>query len=298
MSFYKNLLYNSNQPVMFMSKPKYTITEENNVLIPRFKLKDSNIFDDFPTDEAVKFDVALILKAIEWGMIIQIEYKGDEDNLQEGHTRTIYPLVVGYSSKNKVLIRAWHFNGWSVSQGTNVNKDWRLFRGDRILSMKFTGSFFRLAPDGYVMRDKSMSKILGLADFNQIRNNQQTLLNKDEIDTHDRSIVKRVNRINTKAMNFILNLSDPWRNNVLQKSDSKNIRITFATPVVGSKIGVAIVGTMVQPGRIFKLYTEDGTFVGSYKSIKYVSNGDELEKINTLKGNMIEFKMYMFVSSK
>ena len=298
MTFYKNQIYNINQPVMFMSKPKYMISEQNGVLIPRFKLKDSEIFKDFPTDEHVKFDIALILKAIEWGMIIQIEYKGEKDNLMEGHSRTIYPMVIGYSSQNKILIRAWHFTGWSVNQGANVSKEWRLFRGDRILSMKFTGSFFRLAPDGYVMRDSSMSKILGLADFNQIRNNQQVLLNKDEIDTHDRSIVKRINRIDSKNMNFILNLSQPWRSNVLNKSDSKDTRITFATPIIGSSIGVAIVGIMVEPGRIFKLYTDDNELVGSYKSIKYIENGEELEKLKRLKGNMVEFKMYLFISSK
>ena len=299
MSFYKSLIYNSNQPVMFMSKPKYTMVKESSdVLIPRFKLKNTDIFDDFPTDEHVKFSLPLILKAIEWGMIIQIEYKGDEDNLQEGHTRTIYPMTVGYSSQNKVLLRGWHFNGWSVSQGTNVDKTWRLFRGDRILSMKFTGSFFRLAPDGYVMRDKSMKKILGMADFNKIRANQQTLLNDDKIDTHDRSIVKRLNRVNVKNMNFILNLSDPWRSNVLKKSDSKDIRVSFATPVVGSGVPIAIIGTMIESGRIFKMYDDNNDLIGSFKSIKYVENGEELEKLKRLNGNIIEFKLYLFTSLK
>jgi len=298
MSFYKNLLYNSNQPILFINKPKFFIKENNDVLIPRFKLKDNEIFSDFPINEPQKFDINLILKAIQWGMIIQIEYKGAEDNRQEGHTRTIYPMAIGYSSQNKVLIRGWQLNGWSVSQGTNVDKEWRLFRGDRILSLSFTGSFFRLAPDGYVMRDKSMKKILGLADFNQIRNNQQTLLANDKIDTKERTIINRLNKVVVKNMNFILNIQLPWRDNVLQKSDSKNIRITFAKPVVGNDIPIAILGTLIEKNKIFKLYDDDNNLIGSYKTIKYVENGEQLEELKRLEGNKIEFKLYSFLSSK
>lgn len=298
MSFYKNLLYTSNQPIHLVYKPKYILKEKNDVLIPRFKLKDKEVFDDFPINEPIKFDIKLILKAIQWGMIIQLDYKGKEDNRTEGHTRTIYPMIIGYSSDKKVLIRGYHFNGWSVSQGTNVDKKWRLFRGDRVLSMKFTGSFFRLKPDGYVMRDKQMKKILGMADFNQIRNNQQQLLNKDEVDTQDRTVLNRINKVNAKNLNFVLNLQDPWRQNVLKKSDSKNLRITFAKPVVGNDIGIAIVGTMINKNQIFKLYDEDKNLIGSYKSIKYIENGDELEELNRLNNNKIEFRLYMFVSGK
>lgn len=297
MSLYKSIIYNSSIPVHLIYKPKYKLLENQNVLIPRFKIKNEDLFPDFPINEPVKFSIKLILKAIEYGMIIKIEYKGEEDNRMEGHSRTIYPLAIGYSSQNKILIRAWHFNGWSVSQGTNIDKEWRLFRGDRILSMSFTGSFFRLAPEGYVMRDKSMSKILALADFNQIRKNQQKLLNQDKVDTHDKTILNNINKIVADNMNFILNIQDPWRQNVLKKTDSPNIRITFAKPVVGSGIPIAILGVLINPNKIFKLYDKNNQLIGSYKTIKHITNGEELESLKRLEDNKIEFKLYSFIST-
>ena len=110
-------------------------------------------------------------------MIFLINYKGEKDKHFAGHERVIYPMVLGRSSKGKPLIRGWHLNGWSVSKNRHINKIWRLFRADRILSMTFTGSFYRLAPTGYNMNDKGMrGGIISKADFNAIRKNQQNLV--------------------------------------------------------------------------------------------------------------------------
>jgi hypothetical protein len=300
MDFYKRLLFNANRDLVFMLKPTYIfrIVEDNTgnsgtTFVPRFSLKNADVFDDFPANTPVKFDEKLILKAIQWGMIIQIDYKGDEDAEQAGHVRTIYPMVLGQSKDGKLLIRGYHLNGWSVSKGGNLEKEWRLFRCDRILNMTFTGAFFRLAPDGYnTQGDKTMTKILGQADFDSIRNKQTELLNKSQIDTLDRVILNKIRSVEAKDLNYNLKLFNPWDANIIPKKDAKSIRITFAKPIVGSGQWIAIVGTSIEPNNIFKLKA-DGKEVGSYKSVKWVM-ANELDNMKTLE-QQVEFKTYMFI---
>lgn len=295
MEYYKKLLYNSIKEVVLLFKPTYLmhINENDTTLVPRFTLKDSDVFDDFPANEPTKFSPELILKAIQWGMILQVDYKGDEDGKMEGHERTIYPMVLGKSEDGKLLIRGYHLNGWSVSRGGNIQKEWRLFRADRILSMSFTGAFFRLAPDGYnPQSDKAMKQILAQANFDKIRTNQQTLLQNDKVDTIDRVILNKIKNIEAKDLNYNLKLFKPWEGNVLQKKDAKNIRITFAKPVIGKGAWVAIVGTSIEPNNIFKLKVENNE-VGSFKSVRWIM-ADELEKMSTIE-QQVEFKMYMFL---
>ena len=124
----------------------HSLLKENTDFVPRFSLKDLEIFNDLPINQPVRFSDKLITKAIKFGLIFLINYKGAEDKNFAGHERVIYPLVLGRSAKGKSLLRGYHLSGWSVSKNTTVDKEWRLFRTDRVLSMTFTGSFFRLAP--------------------------------------------------------------------------------------------------------------------------------------------------------
>jgi hypothetical protein len=79
-------------------------------------------------------------------MVFLINYKGEKDNHFAGHERVIYPMVIGKSSNGKILVRGYHLSGWSVSGNRHLQKIWRMFRLDRVLSMTFTGSFYRLPP--------------------------------------------------------------------------------------------------------------------------------------------------------
>lgn len=297
MEYRKQLLYNSNKELHFFFKPTFIlhINENDTTFVPRFSLKESDVFNDFPANTPVKFSQELILKAIQWGMIVQIDYKGDEDEKEEGHERTIYPMVLGTSKDGKFLIRGYHLNGWSVSEGGNVEKEWRLFRADRILSMTFTGAFYRLAPDGYnTTSDKAMTKILGQADFNMIRNNQQKLLQQNQIDTIDRIVLNKIKQVEAKDLHYNLKLFNPWANNVIPKKDAKNIRVTFAKPVTGSGQYIAIIGVSINTNNIFKLKV-DNNDIGSYKSIlwKMASNIEQLGSIQ----QQVEFKTYMFLKA-
>jgi hypothetical protein len=226
-------------------------------------------------------------------MILQIDYKGEKDTNFSGHERVIYPMVLGQNKEGKYLIRGYHLKGWSVSKGGNVEKEWRMFRGDRILNVVFTGAFYRLAPNGYnPTGDKGISKIIKQADFNNIRNLQQKLLQQNEIDLQNRVILNKIKQIETKDLNHNLKIYDPWNSNVIPKKDAKNIRITFAKPIIGNGQWLAIIGTSITEGNIFKVKTNNGD-LGSYKSFRWVM-ADELENIQSI-NQQVEFKTLLFL---
>ena len=173
--------YYNTKPVEFVVKERYELIEDNE-FIPRFSLKNVKDIANIPINEPIKYSEQTLIKAIKYGLIFLINYKGEEDTHFAGHERVIYPMVLGRSTKGKQLLRGWHLNGWSVSQKRHINKIWRLFRTDRILSMTFTGSFYRLPPSGYNMYDKGMrGGIIARADFNEIRRNQSNLVNQNKL---------------------------------------------------------------------------------------------------------------------
>jgi hypothetical protein len=177
--------YYNKKPVEFVIRENYELVEDKEY-VSRFTLKNVKDIANIPINEPIKYSDQTIIKAIKYGMIFLINYKGEEDNHFAGHERAIYPMVLGRSSKGKILLRGWHLNGWSVSQKRHTEKIWRLFRADRILSMTFTGSFYRLPPAGYNMNDKGMrGGIIAKADFNVIRKNQQNLVKQNVLQSRE-----------------------------------------------------------------------------------------------------------------
>ena len=174
------------KPMEFVVREAYNDLKEDREFVPRFSLKAHKDFQNVPINEPIKYDEKIMIKAIQYGMIFLISYKGEKDKHFAGHERVIYPMVLGKSSKGNVLIRGWHLNGWSVSSKRHIQKIWRMFRADRILSMTFTGSFYRLPPVGYNMNDKGMrGGIIAKADFNVIRKNQQNLVKSNVLQNRD-----------------------------------------------------------------------------------------------------------------
>jgi hypothetical protein len=177
--------YYNTKPVEFVVKENYDLIEDKE-FIPRFSLKNVKEIANIPINEPIKYSDKLMMTIIKYGMVMLINYKGEKDTHFSGHERVLYSLVLGRSSKGKTLLRGWHLNGWSVSNKRHINKIWRMFRTDRILSMTFTGSFYRLAPSGYNMNDKGMrGGIIAKADFSQIRRHQQELINQNKIQNRD-----------------------------------------------------------------------------------------------------------------
>jgi hypothetical protein len=282
--------YYNTKPVEYVVKENYDLIEDFEY-VPRFSLKNVRDIADIPINEPIKFSVETMTKAIKYGMVMLINYKGEKDGHFAGHERVIYPMVLGRSTQGKVLLRGWHLNGWSVSQKRHINKIWRLFRTDRILSMTFTGSFYRLPPAGYNMNDKGMrGGFIARADFNEIRRNQQNLVKQNKIQNREEVTLgteeKKFVTIRTKTTDTQLDLTNPFENAYIAKEkDSKALRISFLKSIYGNTY-YAILGAMGQPGNTVKIINEKGSNLGVFKVLDSIT-GDVLKNIKNVKGNKV-----------
>lgn len=291
--------YYNTKPVEYVVRKKFRLNEDKD-FVPRFGLKDTNKeIVGVPINEPQKPTEELLIKAIKYGMIFLINYKGAEDKHFAGHERVIYPMVLGKSSKGKYLIRGYHLNGWSVSSNRHVNKIWRMFRLDRVLSLTFTGSFYRLPPQGYNMNDKGMrGGLVVRADFNEIRRNQQSLVKSQEIQNREEITLSEENKslvtIKVKATDTNIDLNNPLDNAYVNNmKDIANVRISFLKSLYGNKY-IAILGALGQPGNSVKVLTDKGSNLGVFKVLDSIA-GQTLKKIKRVKGNAI-FEVYLFDS--
>ena len=282
------------KPVEFVVRESYNDLKEDSEFIPRFSLKNIKDFQNIPINEPIKYDEKILIKAIQYGMIFLINYKGEKDS---GHERVIYPMVLGRSSQGKTLLRGWHLNGWSVSKNRHINKIWRLFRADRILSMTFTGSFYRLPPSGYNMNDKGMrGGIIVNADFSQIRRNQQNLVQQNVVQNREEVTLSQDERkfvtIRVKNTDSKLDLNKPIENAYINNlKNVENVRISFLKSIYGN-IYLAILGAMGEPGNTVKILDDKGKNLGVFKVIDSTT-GQILKSIKKVKGNSL-YDLYIF----
>ena len=288
--------YFNTRPVEFVVRESFNDLKEDREFVPRFSLKNIRDFQDVPINEPIKYDQNLIVKAIQYGMIFLINYKGEKDKRFSGGERVIYPMVIGRSSKGNTLIRGWHLNGWSVSNNRKIEKMWRLFRADRILSMTFTGSFYRLPPAGYNMNDKGMrGGIIARADFSQIRKNQQNLVrqnvvqNKEEVSLSDAD--RKFVTIRAKNTNSKVDLNKPLDNSYLNNVKNTDYRISFLKGIYGNNY-IAILGALGEPGNTVKVLDELGKNLGVFKVLDSTT-GNVIKSIKKVKGNSI-YDLYLF----
>lgn len=285
------------KPVEFVIRESYNDLREDAEFIPRFSLKNIKDFQNIPINEPIKYDEKILIKAIQYGMIFLINYKGEKDKLFSGHERVIYPMVLGRSSQGKTLLRGWHLNGWSVSKNRHINKIWRLFRADRILSMTFTGSFYRLPPAGYNMNDKGMrGGIIVNADFSQIRRNQQNLVQQNVLQNREEVTLAQEERkfvtIRVKNTDSKLDLNKPTENAYINNlKNVENVRISFLKSIYGN-VYLAILGAMGEPGNTVKVLDDKGKNLGVFKVIDSTT-GQILKSIKKVKGNAL-YDLYIF----
>lgn len=288
--------YFNKKPVEYVIRENFNLIEDHEY-IPRFNLKNATEIANIPINEPIKYTDEIAIKAIKYGMIFLINYKGEKDHHYAGHERVVQIMVLGRSSKGKTLIRGFHLNGWSSSQKRHINKIWRLFRADRILSITFTGSFYRLPPNGYNMNDKGMrGGIIARADFNEIRKNQQNLVKANQIQDREEitlgSDERKFVSVKVKTTDTKLDLDKPFENAYINNAkDLANVRVSFLKSIYGNKY-VAILGAMGQPGNTVKILDDKGTNLGVYKVLDSIS-GDALKKIKKVKGNTV-YDMYLF----
>lgn len=288
--------YYNKRPVEFVVKENYELIEDFEY-VPRFSLKNIRDIANIPINEPIKFSNEIATKAIKYGMVFLINYKGEKDNHFAGHERVVYFMVLGRSSQGKVLLRGWHLNGWSVSNKRHVNKIWRLFRADRILSVTFTGSFYRLPPAGYNMNDKGMrGGIITRADFNEIRRNQQNLVTQNKIQNREEVTLgeetKKFVTIRVKTTDTKLDLTNPFENAYIKNSkDVATMRISFLKSIYGNTY-FAVLNALGSPGNTVKIINEKGQNLGVFKVLDSIT-GDVIKNIKNVKGNKI-YDLYLF----
>jgi hypothetical protein len=258
---------------------------------------------DFPINVALKFDKALMIKAIQYGMIIMILYRGEQDRWAGGRSRVICPLNYGRNlNTQNDLIRGWHLDGWSVSMKHETKKVWRLFKTDNIKSMTFVGDFFRLPPAGYKVNDRVMSQLTYIAaDFNVIRRNQFKLIQQGLIEDEEETQLtkEKISSVEIKNTDTTLSLDDPWSNSFFDKKNQANLKISFVKSVIGNKY-LAILGAQATKGSLVKLY-ENKKLLGSYRVVLSLPDPKtSLSFINQLKKYKIietqkEWVLYSFV---
>jgi len=284
--------YNNTKDLYFTSKVRYNI--KNNKLIKE-AAGDNDLIPGFTVNKPLKFNEGLMVRAIQNGMILLINYRGDKDEWRGGRERVIYPMVLGVNrNTGNMLLRGWHLNGWSVHEKRNTEKVWRLFKTSNIMSMMFVGDFFRLPPVGYRLNDRAMTeRIIIQADFNVIRRNQQNLLNEGKIEleeeqrvTGDTGVVK----IEVRSTDTEVNLRDPWVNTLFDKRRVDDLRLTIMRTVMGMEY-IAILGAAGTEGRVAKVF--DGQkLIGTYKVIRTII-GKEIYNTKIVNGQY-NFKLYLF----
>jgi hypothetical protein len=285
--------YNNTEDLYFIPKVRYNT--KNGRLI-REAAGDNDLVPGFPVNKPLHFNEGLLVKAIQYGMIILINYRGDQDEYRGGRERVIYPMTLGVNrNTGNMLLRGWHLNGWSVKEKRNVEKVWRLFKTVNIVSMMFTGDFYRLPPKGYRLNDRAMTeRIVAQADFNLIRKNQQNLLNEGKIEMEEEqkvtSDINRVVRIDIRSAGSELNLRDPFSNKLLDRNRIDDTRITIMRTVIGQD-WLAVLGAAGTEGRVAKVY-EGQRLIGTYKVIKTLI-GKELLNTKIVLGQT-NFKLFLF----
>ena len=111
--------------------------------------------------------ISSITDAIKKRQRVIIYYDGDEPGGRG--LREIEPVCLGYSKAGNPVLRAWDMEGASHRDylGVRPLPSWRLFRLDKILSLKPTGEMFNTPrPNFNPTGDKSMTRVLIVANFN------------------------------------------------------------------------------------------------------------------------------------
>ena len=284
---------------------------DNNTFVPRFSLKKytNDIFKTWEIGREYKYDEAMMVKAMEYGLIITIVYRGYDDPFTMGRTRVIYPMCLGYSAKGKPLLRAYHIKGFSFGLNRNTSNNeyiWRMFRTDRIMSMSFGtpntgGTFFQLSPEGYNSNDMGMrGGIIKSVDIEEVRNNQKQLVDTNHIVSQNNVTIGKTQNIDVVEAintNSVLDLTNPKSNKNLNTANINTMRLTFLKNINKSDDNICLLGVLGEKGKKIKL-TSSGKYLGEYVVTKYTM-GTALGKphLKSIENNS-QFNLHTFVKIK
>lgn len=110
-----------------------------------------------------------VVDAIKKRKVLVIYYDGDEPGGRG--LREIEPVCLGTSKANNKILRAWDKEGSSHTGflGSQPLPGWRIFRLDKILTIKPTGEIYNEPrPDYNFTGDKTMSSVIINANFDDV----------------------------------------------------------------------------------------------------------------------------------
>ena len=111
--------------------------------------------------------IGSVQDAVNRKQVITIYYDGDEPGGRG--IREVEPVALGKSKAGNLVMRGWDREGASHTayKGEKPLPGWRLFRLDKILSLKPTGEVYNQPHPGYNFNgDKSMVSVIIIAKFN------------------------------------------------------------------------------------------------------------------------------------
>ena len=111
--------------------------------------------------------IGSVQDAINRKQVITIYYDGDEPGGRG--IREVEPVALGKSKAGNLVMRGWDREGASHTayKGEKPLPGWRLFRLDKILSLKPSGEVYNQPHPGYNFNgDKSMVSVITIAKFN------------------------------------------------------------------------------------------------------------------------------------
>lgn len=255
------------------------------------------LIPNLPINKRMPYNEAIMIKAIEYGCIMEISYKGLKDKWLGGRQRQVCFLTLGRNSHTgNILARAWHLTGFSVNLKRNAEKVWRLFIMDNnhLKWMMFTGNFFSMPPAGYVRNDRVMSeRQIVSADFNKIRANQARLIEVGKIKKEEELKISdnEVSKIEIKNTNTQIDLRNPWNNTLLVKKDIDLIKISILKNVLNDNY-IAIYGAVGTKERNVRVF-ENNQNIGTFRTVETIV-GKQIDKIKQVRGKN-EFDLYQFV---
>jgi predicted DNA-binding transcriptional regulator YafY len=107
-----------------------------------------------------------VQRAVNNRNVVAIYYDGDEPGGKG--IREVEPVALGKSKAGNLVMRGWDREGSSHTayKGEQPLPGWRLFRLDKILSLKPTGEVYNQPHPGYNFNgDKSMVSVITIAKF-------------------------------------------------------------------------------------------------------------------------------------
>jgi hypothetical protein len=138
--------------------------------------------------------------------------------------------------------------------------------------------------------------IIAKADFNEIRRNQQALVNQNKIQNREEVTlgdeVRKSVTIRAKNTESVLDLNSPLNNVYVNNiKDIATTKVSFLKSIYGNKY-IAVLGALGQPGNTVKVLDDKGINIGVYKVLDSTT-GQVLKNIKKVKGNAI-YDLYIF----